>query len=100
MRNESTDAALFAAEIGEAPTIDLHGMHRDEARHALESFLHQAFMRRDSAVRIIHGRGTDTLRRATESILSAHPVVDGWRPSSRPDEAGAVTYAALSKRPI
>ncbi|MFA5935725.1 MAG: Smr/MutS family protein [Patescibacteria group bacterium] len=96
---ESFEAALFAAELGEAPTVDLHGMDVQTARHALDEFLQQSFMRRESAVRIIHGRGTDALRHAVEKIVSSHEIVEGWRGSTRPDEAGAVTYAALSKRP-
>jgi DNA mismatch repair protein MutS2 len=98
MRNESAEAALFAAELGSAPTLDLHGMRPDEARHRLDEFLHTNFMRGEPAVRIVHGRGTDTLRRMTETLLKQHPVVDAWRGSTRTHEAGAVTYAALSKR--
>lgn len=95
---ESTNAALLAAELGQAETIDLHGMRVDEARHTLDEFLHTSFMHGHAAVRIVHGRGTDTLRRMVETMLPKHPIVEAFRGSTRTDEAGAVTYAALSKR--
>jgi len=38
-------------------SLDLHGMDREEARRRVELFIHQAVIRRQGCVKIIHGRG-------------------------------------------
>ncbi len=88
-------AALFAAEIGEVPECDLHGMRADEARHAVDTFLHHAFMQHASAVRIIHGRGADILRRTVHELLAHHPLIATFQDAEAPPFAGAVTAALL-----
>lgn len=37
--------------------LDLHGMHRDEARHHVALFLAECLARRQRCVRIVHGKG-------------------------------------------
>jgi DNA-nicking Smr family endonuclease len=37
--------------------LDLHGMHRDEARHHVALFLAECLARRQHCVRIVHGKG-------------------------------------------
>lgn len=37
--------------------LDLHGMHRDEARHQVARFLTECLTRRQRCVRIVHGKG-------------------------------------------
>lgn len=37
--------------------LDLHGMHRDEARHHVAAFLADCRHHRDRCVRIVHGKG-------------------------------------------
>jgi DNA-nicking Smr family endonuclease len=37
--------------------LDLHGMHRDEARHHVASFLAACLAHRQRCVRIVHGKG-------------------------------------------
>lgn len=37
--------------------LDLHGMHRDEARHHVALFLADCLARRQRCVRIVHGKG-------------------------------------------
>ena len=54
--------------------LDLHGLTREQARHALAAFLWEMERRQARCVRIIHGKG----RRSTEqsAVLKRH--VDGW----------------------
>lgn len=98
---EQAEAAMFAAELDPnyEPALDLHGLSVDLAKHELEAFLNHAFMRRTLAVKIIHGRGQDKLKMLVEKTLKTHPIVDAWRGASDMRGAGAVTYAALSRRP-
>lgn len=90
--------AISLAEMGGAPEIDLHGRDAVDAELETERFLSQAYACGESVVKIIHGKGTGTLRRAVERLLGDHPLVSYSRGSMNPGELGAVAYAALRKR--
>lgn len=47
--------------------LDLHGMHRDQARTALTEFLHNAIKHGQRCVRVIHGKGLGSINK--EPIL-------------------------------
>lgn len=81
---------------GSVPSrINLVGMRVDEALSVLEPFLNHAALAGYGEVRIIHGVGKGILAKAVREYLSAHPLVDSWRPGS-PTEGGAgVTEATL-----
>ncbi len=89
-----TDA--LAAEIGQSPSIDLHGLSSDEALHALDQFIHHEIMQGTDAVRIVHGRGDGILRRAVQAWLKQHPdLVEYSRDATHHAQLGGVTIAAL-----
>jgi DNA mismatch repair protein MutS2 len=96
--NPNHESAIFAAELGDAPTIDLHGMNADTAIHDLDEYLNREFMHGTLVIKIIHGRGTATLQRAVTQHLRSHPLVDYFRGAESPSQSGAVTYAALARR--
>lgn len=95
-----SESAVFAAELGEAPEIDLHGKTVDAAIHDLENFLHQELMRGSEVIRIIHGRGNQVLRKAIHVWLEKQKRLDlvaYFRDAHNPHEQNAVTYAALHR---
>lgn len=92
------EAAVFAAELGDAPEVDLHGLTMEEALNRLETFLHHEFMHGTETVKIIHGRGEEILRKAVQKTLSSHPLVEYSRGSNNPKQAGAVTFAVLARK--
>ncbi|MBU1348441.1 Smr/MutS family protein [Patescibacteria group bacterium] len=93
------EAAVFGAELGgECASVDLHGMTIREATDALDASLDTEFMAGTEVVKIIHGRGEQKLRKAVEALLSTHQLVEYWRGSNAPTQAGAVTYAALARK--
>ena len=51
-------------------SLDLHGLHRDEARKLLLEFLHQAMQHGLRCVCVVHGKGWHT--EGGEGILKAH----------------------------
>lgn len=92
------EAAMFAAEIGEAPQIDLHGESADAALSQLDAFIHHELMRGSEAVKIIHGRGTGTLRAAILAWLQRHPtLIAAHRDASSPAQQGGMTVVALHR---
>jgi len=51
----------------------------DEALAQLDPYLNDAFMAGLPFVRIVHGKGTGTLRRAIHQVLAKHPLVKSYR---------------------
>ena len=82
------------------PTDELHLRHLtlDEALPKLDKYLHDAFMAGLYQVRIIHGKGTGTLRQAVRKKLDKHPLVDSYRPAVYGEGGGGVTIVELSHK--
>ncbi len=77
----------------------LRGLTVDEALHRLEAYLDHAYLAGLSLVRIVHGRGTGTLRRAVREFLDRHPLVVGFRPAEEFAGGEGVTVVELARRP-
>jgi DNA mismatch repair protein MutS2 len=79
---------------------ELHLRHLtlDEALPLLDKYLNDAFMAGFYQVRIIHGKGTGTLRLAVRRILDKHPLVDSYRPAGYGEGSGGVTIVELSRK--
>ena len=75
--------------------IDLHAFLPGEVSRLLEDYLEEAVRAGFRQVRIIHGRGTGTLRQAVRTVLSRHPMVETC--ADAPPEAGGwgATVATL-----
>lgn len=95
----SRESDLFTAEIShEVPSLDLHGMRPNEAESQVESFLNHAFIEGAKSVRIVHGKGTGTLRHLLHEHLNGHPLVAAFR-DSNVQLGGATVVALHSKDP-
>lgn len=77
--------------------IDLHGLIADEALFRLDRYLHEAFMSGLLQVRVVHGKGTGTLRQAVREMLKTHPLVESFRPGEMWEGGGGATVVALVK---
>jgi DNA mismatch repair protein MutS2 len=76
-------------------SLQLRGQRAEEAIIELGKYLDRAYMARLPMVRIVHGKGTGTLRRAVREELENHPLVASHRPGG-PEEGGdGVTIAEL-----
>lgn len=71
--------------------LDLHARTRDEAMMDLEKFLNDAFMAGLYEVRVIHGKGTGTLRQTVRQRLAHHPLVRHYREGDPWEGGGGVT---------
>ena len=94
--DEIVEAALFGGELGSGvPELDLHGLSAHEALRELDTFIYQRHPT-GAVLRIIHGRGTQTLRTAVHKWLDAHKTdVAAFRDSRNPAETGGVTIVVL-----
>ena len=92
------ETAIFAAELGDAPSLDLHGMSVDVALSQLDAFINHEFVEGTEAVHIIHGRGTGKLRDAIHAWLKKNTeMVAAYRDARDPRKMGGVTIAALHR---
>jgi dsDNA-specific endonuclease/ATPase MutS2 len=60
-------------------TLDLHTFHPRDVKDLIPDYLEECLKRGITQVRIIHGKGTGTLRRIVHSILDEHPAVVSYR---------------------
>lgn len=79
--------------------VDLHRLTVEEALPKLDKYLYDAFMAGLYQVRVVHGKGTGTLREAVRRQLAQHPLVQSYRPGGY-GEGGAdgVTIVELSPK--
>lgn len=70
----------------------------DEALPKLDGFLDDAFMNGLSRVRVVHGKGTETLRQVVRERLAEHPLVESYRPGEYGEGGAGVTIVALSQK--
>src|SRR5262249_38443631 len=82
-------ASVFLPMREDVPReLHLLGLTSDEARAAVEKFLDDAALAGHRELRLIHGKGTGTLRRTVEGCLRGHPLVTGFR-LAEPSAGGA-----------
>jgi DNA mismatch repair protein MutS2 len=78
--------------------LHLRQLTIDEALFKLDRYLNDAFMAGLYQVRIVHGKGTGTLRQAVREQLARHPLVSSYRPGGYGEGGAGVTIAELAHR--
>ncbi|MBM3141381.1 MAG: hypothetical protein FJZ92_14525 [Chloroflexi bacterium] len=79
-----------------ADEIEVRGQRIDEALPQIEEFLDRAARAGRARVRLIHGKGTGTLRRAVRELLERHPLVTAFEAGQRAEGGDGVTVAYLA----
>jgi DNA mismatch repair protein MutS2 len=70
----------------------------DEALFKLDQYLHDAFMSGLFQVRIVHGKGTGTLRQAVREAIAKHPLVNSYRPGAYGEGGEGVTIVEIAQK--
>jgi len=78
--------------------LSLRRLTVDEALWRLDQYLYDAFMAGLSSVRIVHGKGTGTLRHAVHESLAKHPLVKSYRLGDYGEGDYGVTIVELTNR--
>lgn len=91
-RGGGNDVAIVVAA-----ELNLIGQRVDDAIDASDKFLDRALLEGKQAVRIIHGFGTGTLRKALRDHLRKHPAVKSWRPGGDNEGGDGATIAVLDE---
>ena len=79
-------------------TDEVHLRHLtvDEALLKLDNYLNDAFMAGFYQIRVIHGKGTGTLRKVAREQLARHPLVKSYRPGEYGEGGSGVTIVELN----
>jgi len=80
------------------PELHLRGKRVEEAMPELMHYLDDAYLAGLQRVRIVHGKGTGTLRRLVREELAHHPLVAAVRQADARDGGEGVTIAELVPR--
>jgi DNA mismatch repair protein MutS2 len=91
----STTRRLDDSTTEIAAELNLIGQRVDDALEESDRFLDRALLEGKQAVRIIHGFGTGTLRKAIREHLRKHPAVRSWRPGGENEGGDGATVAVL-----
>jgi len=78
--------------------VRLRHLTVDEALPKLDQYLHDAFMAGLYQVRIIHGKGTGTLRRVVQEQLDKHPLVKSYRLGEYGEGGDGVTIVQFTEK--
>ena len=78
--------------------VHLRRLTIDEALLKLDQYLNDAFMAGLYQVKVIHGKGTGTLRQVVREQLSSHPLVKSYRPADYGEGGAGVTIVELAQK--
>ena len=78
--------------------VHLRRLTVDEALLKLDQYLNDAFVAGLVQVRVIHGKGTGTLRRAVREKLATHSLVKSYRPGGYGEGGIGVTVVELASK--
>lgn len=78
-------------------TIDLRGKTVDDAISELEVALDRATEQSEDRLKIIHGHGTETLKKAVRTYLSRSVYVKKWKAGSSETGGDGVTWVELGQ---
>lgn len=88
----------YPGEIPPMNELRLRHLTLDEAIPKLDKYLHDAFMDGLIRVRIIHGKGTGTLRQTVRRELGRHPLVKFYRPGGYGEGGEGVTIVEMADK--
>ena len=99
-KDRESDAGQTRAPVVESPgmEVSLRGLRADDALIQLDKYLDRAYLAGLPFVRIVHGKGTGTLRKLTRELLSEHPLVAEIREADAREGGEGVTIAKMVAR--
>jgi len=97
-RSSFQNSQTFIDATDKGDTIDVRGKNVQQAIEELEKFLDQAVVRRQDRVKVIHGHGSEALKKSIRAHLSRSVYVNRWNSSqeSMGDDGATLVYLALT----
>ena len=76
--------------------VRLRQLTVDEALIKLDKYLNSAFMAGLNQIKVIHGKGTGTIRQVAREYLAQHPLVKSYRAGGYGEGGDGVTIVELT----
>ena len=76
-------------------SVDLRGKTIDQALSELETQLDRASLQKDERIKIVHGHGTEALKKAIRTYLSRSVYVKKWKAGQKENGGDGVTWVEL-----
>ena len=95
MAHKNKYRANLTPAIGE---VYLRQLTVDDALLKLDKYLNDAFMAGLYQIRVIHGKGTGTLRQVIREQLAKHPLVKSYRAGDYGEGGAGVTMVELVQK--
>jgi DNA mismatch repair protein MutS2 len=97
--NPTQELARRAGEISSPlendRQVDLRGKSLEEALRLLEVQLDAAALNQESRMKIVHGHGTDTLKKGIRNFLSRSVYVKKWKAGTPESGGDGITWAEI-----
>ncbi len=97
--NPTTEIVRRSGEVSshldQDRTLDMRGKALEEALSLLEIQLDTAVLNQEARIKIVHGHGTDTLKKGLRSYLSRSAYVKKWKAGTPETGGDGVTWAEL-----
>ncbi len=78
-------------------TLDLHTFHPREVKHLVTDYIEECLKKGIFNIRIIHGKGTGTLKKVVHSVLNGHPDVISYKIAGEDGGSWGATLVSLKK---
>ena len=78
-------------------TLDLRGKTVDEALEDLEIALDSAFAQKEDRMKIIHGHGTEALKKSVRTYLSRSIYVKKWKAGAAEQGGDGITWVEIGE---
>ncbi len=88
-------AGEHSSHLDQDRTLDLRGRSMDDAISQLEQQLDTAALNQESRIKIVHGHGTDTLKKGLRNYLSRSVYVKKWKSGTTDSGGDGVTWVEL-----
>ena len=89
------ETSRLLGQLSVETEVHLRRMPVRQALDKLDRYLSDAVIAGYPWVRVVHGKGTGTMREAVREFLSKHPSVVRHRPAAPSEGNGGVTIAML-----
>jgi len=94
-RSRPPSFAFAVSERRVAPELDLRGLTVEEALERADKYLDDALLGQRRELRLIHGFGTERLKKALRDYLEREPRIDSIRPGVAGEGGDGVTVVTL-----
>ncbi len=94
-KSSQSASTKFVDDHSGPRVIDLRGKRVEEALEELEVELDQAAVQSEDRVKIIHGHGTEALKKAVRAYLSRSVYVKKWMAGDSETESDGITWANI-----